>query len=137
MAEKVIKVGGCKFILLKWNGKWVFPLISYYLSGENRPIRITLFSWNQKEGIFEEETIVTVNLPQYARGFGCQFIDTNNNGSSIIDWLVDNDFGLPTKRYAASGFCSYPEFYFLSGAKFLMYKKFCDAHPEIGEILYI
>lgn len=137
MAEKVIKVGGYKFKLLKWNGKWVFPFITYYQSGLESPICIILFSWSQEEDIFEQETIVTVNLPHYERGVGCQFVDTNNNGSSIIDWLVDSEFGFPTKRYAVSGFCSYPEFYFLSGAKFLMYKKFCDAHPEIGEILFI
>lgn len=35
MAKKVIKVGGCKFILLRWRDKWVFPLISYYLSGKD------------------------------------------------------------------------------------------------------
>ena len=48
MAEKVFKVGGCKFILLRWGDKWVFPLISYYLSGKDSPIYMALFSWNLK-----------------------------------------------------------------------------------------
>lgn len=43
MAEKVFKVGGCKFILLRWGDKWVFPLISYYLSGKDSPIYMALF----------------------------------------------------------------------------------------------
>ena len=88
MAKKVIKVGDCKFILLKWRDKWVFPLISYYLSGKDSPIYFALFSWNLKEGKFVKETTVTINFPKKPRGFCCQFVDTKNNGSSIIerDW---------------------------------------------------
>ena len=93
MAKKVIKVGDCKFILLKWRDKWVFPLISYYLSGKDSPIYFALFSWNLKEGKFVRETTVTINFPKKPRGFCCQFVDTKNNGSSIIEWLVDNGFG--------------------------------------------
>ena len=62
MAKKVIKVGDCKFILLKWRDKWVFPLISYYLSGKDSPIYFALFSWNLKEGKFVKETTVTINF---------------------------------------------------------------------------
>lgn len=35
------------------------------------------------------------------------YIDTNNC-SWAEDFLVDNDFGLPTGEYKASGFCIYP-----------------------------
>lgn len=137
MANKVIKVRGYKFKLLRWNEKWVFPFVTYYQSGLGSPVCIVLFSWNQEEDIFEQETTVTVNLPHYERGAGCQFVDTNNNGSSMTDWLVNNGFGFQTHRYAESGFCSFPEFYFLSGANFHMYKNFCDVHPEIAEILFV
>lgn len=58
MAKKVIKVGDCKFILLKWRDKWVFPLISYYLSGKDSPIYFALFSWNLKEGKFVKEPLL-------------------------------------------------------------------------------
>lgn len=64
MAKKVIKVGSCKFILLRWRDKWVFPLISYYLSGKDSPIYFALFSWNLKEGKFVRETTVTINFPK-------------------------------------------------------------------------
>lgn len=137
MADKIINVRGYKFELLRWNEKWVFPFVTYYQSGLGSPVCIVLFSWNQEEDIFEQETTVTVNLPHYERGAGCQFVDTNNNGSSMTDWLVKNGFGLPTHRYAESGFCRFPEFYFMSGEKFLIYKNFCDAHPEIAEILFV
>ena len=120
MADKIINVRGYKFELLRWNEKWVFPFITYYQSGLGSPVCIVLFSWNQEEDIFEQETTVTVNLPHYERGAGCQFVDTNNNGSSMT-----------------AGFCRFPEFYFMSGEKFLIYKNFCDAHPEIAEILFV
>ena len=137
MAKKVIKVGGCKFILLRWRDKWVFPLISYYLSGKDSPIYFALFSWNLKEGKFVRETTVTINFPKKPRGFCCQFVDTKNNCSSIIDWLVDNGFGLETKRSVTSGLTSYPEFYFVGGVNFHKYRRFCDDHPEISKFLRI
>lgn len=58
MAKKVFKVGGCKFILLRWRDKWVFPLISYYLSGKDSPIYMALFSWNLKEGKFVKKLLL-------------------------------------------------------------------------------
>ena len=42
----------------------------------------------------------------------CAFIDTNNNGEQICDWLVKNKIAEPTGRMQASGFCMYPEFRF-------------------------
>lgn len=137
MAEKVFKVGGCKFILLRWGDKWVFPLISYYLSGKDSPIYMAFFSWNLKEGKFVKETTVTINFSKKPRGFCCQFVDTPKNGSSIIDWLVDNGFGLETKRSVTSGLSTYPEFYFVGGVNFHKYKRFCDDHPEISKFLRI
>ena len=137
MADKIINVRGYKFELLRWNEKWVFPFITYYQSGLGSPVCIVLFSWNQEEDIFEQETTVTVNLPHYESGFCCQFVDTKNNGSSIIEWLVDNGFGLETNRSVKSGSTSYPEFYFVGGINFHKYKRFCDEHPEINKFLRI
>lgn len=42
----------------------------------------------------------------------CAFIDTNDNGKEIINWLIANKLGMPTGRVAQSGFCTYPEFEF-------------------------
>ena len=33
-------------------------------------------------------SVITVNLPGAERSAGCQFIDTNNNGEEVLDWLM-------------------------------------------------
>lgn len=40
------------------------------------------------------------------------FIDTNNNGNEIIDWLEQNGLGFCTGNLMPSGWCVYPEFEF-------------------------
>ena len=59
---------------------------------------------------------------------GCQFIDTNNNGEAVLDWLVLYELGVPTGRYAASGHCMYPEVDFYRSERFMCQKEFCDRH---------
>lgn len=64
-----------------------------------------------EDGYAEPWSNLTVNLgvklePNIA------FIDTNNNGWEIIDWLVKNKLGEPTKLEMISGYCTYPEFQF-------------------------
>ena len=59
-------------------------------------------------------TVLTVNLEE-SPAFGIPdkaFIDTNNNGDEIIEWLKANNLGKETGRMAASGWCIYPEFEF-------------------------
>lgn len=63
------------------------------------------------EGYPEPWSDLTVNL-----GTKCEanraFIDVNNNGMDIMNWLVDNKLGRITAREKVSGFCVYPEFEF-------------------------
>ena len=40
------------------------------------------------------------------------FIDTNNNGEEIAQWLIDNKIAKNTGIKGYSGFCSYPLFKF-------------------------
>ena len=40
------------------------------------------------------------------------FIDTNNNGEEIAQWLIDNKIAYPTGFIGFSGFCTYPLFEF-------------------------
>lgn len=42
----------------------------------------------------------------------CSYIDTNDNGNDIVDWLIENNLGELTGRKESSGFCTYPEFRF-------------------------
>lgn len=39
----------------------------------------------------------------------CAFIDTNNCGDGVIDWLIENNIAIPTGDWGRSGFCIYPE----------------------------
>lgn len=59
----------------------------------------------------EPWSMLTVNLTKKCKP-NCAFIDTNNNGDSIIDWLVKNNLGCETGNFEISGFCIYPEFEF-------------------------
>lgn len=63
------------------------------------------------EGFYEPWSDLTVNLGIKCEE-NCAFIDTNNNGNDIIDWLEANGLGTKTGRYKPSGFCVYPEFEF-------------------------
>ena len=54
---------------------------------------------------------LTVNLGIKCAA-NCAFIDTNNNGSEIIEWLITHKLGRLTGRMEASGFCVFPEFKF-------------------------
>lgn len=54
---------------------------------------------------------LTVNLSVKCKE-NCAFIDTNNNGTEIIEWLMTNQLGRLTGRMESSGFCVYPEFKF-------------------------
>lgn len=57
--------------------------------------------------------VVTVNLVnEKLSNERSSFIDTNNWGEDIIDWLEDNNLGHTTGLYGLSGFCVYPEFEF-------------------------
>ncbi len=40
------------------------------------------------------------------------YIDINNNGNEIIDWLEKNNLGFTTGNLMPSGWCVYPEFEF-------------------------
>lgn len=64
-----------------------------------------------EEGYPEPWSNLTVNLGVKCKE-NCGFIDVNNNGIEIIDWLIDNKLGRILPREKISGFCVYPEFEF-------------------------
>lgn len=59
----------------------------------------------------EPWSMLTVNLTKKCKK-NCAFIDINNNGDNIVDWLVKNNLGCETGNFEISGFCIYPEFEF-------------------------
>lgn len=42
----------------------------------------------------------------------CAFIDVNNNGDRIVEWVITHGLGHLTGRICESGFCTYPEVVF-------------------------
>lgn len=82
--------------------------IEKYASNGNLAIQI----WSRDEyGDLEPWSMLTVNLTKKCKP-NCAFIDTNNNGEHIVEWLEKNNLGMPTGNFEVSGFCIYPEFEF-------------------------
>ena len=53
--------------------------------------------------------VLTVNLEEYPTRENRAFVDTNNYGNEIMDWIIENNLGTPTGRIGFSGYCAYPE----------------------------
>ena len=97
-------------------------MINLYKYGSNHPMtfRLSRYAENDnlyvglittEEGYAEPWSDLTVNL-SVPCDENCSFIDTNNNGDEIIDWLTSNNLGKLTGKVQPSGWCMYPEFEF-------------------------
>lgn len=97
-------------IILKTRYGMAIPVTfrkSHYVENDN--LYVGIVCWD--EGYPEPWSDLTVNLSVKCED-DCAFIDVNNNGEAIIDWLVENNIAVPTGRVEASGFCLYPEVHF-------------------------
>ena len=83
-----------------------FELANYI---ENGNLYVGLIS--NDNGYAEPWQNLTVNLSVKCKE-NCAFIDTNNNGDEIIEWLAENNLGHCTGKIMPSGWCVYPEFEF-------------------------
>jgi len=88
------------------NHKVTFETSRYCQNGN---LCVKLLCWD--DGYPEPWSNLTVNLG-IALPSNMAFIDTNNNGEAIIDWLEKHNIGQLTGRVQTSGWCSYPEFKF-------------------------
>ena len=111
---KEVVVDGKTLTLLRKDGKWVFPFVTYYQHGLGTPLCLALLAYVEDCNEFESEAVITVNLPGAERSAGCQFIDTNNNGEEVLDWLMLYGLCTPTGRYAVFGFLQISRGGFLS-----------------------
>lgn len=82
-----------------------------YLHTDNLAVQMI----SHDEGYPEPWNDLTINLSRKC-DLDCAFIDTNNNGADIMNWLAKNDIAYPTGRTGASGFCVYPEVKFTEKA---------------------
>lgn len=84
--------------------------IDSYLNGN---LAITMLV--EKEDGWTPWNVLTVNL-----GFPLEkniaYIDTNNNGDTILAWITRNKLAVSTGKRARSGFCSYPQYKFREAA---------------------
>lgn len=93
---------------LKMYGKSynVIPLFGKYCAGGSLALQLIEVGGNPFGN-------VTVNLvDETLSDEMCAFIDTNNFGEDIVEWLRINKFGDTTGKVGFSGFCTYPEFRF-------------------------
>ena len=81
--------------------------INHYVNNKNLYVGLVTV----EDGMLEPWSDLTVNLGVKCAE-NCAFIDTNNNGPQIIDWLTKNGLGYPTDVFRPSGMCVYPEFCF-------------------------
>lgn len=95
-------------MILNYKNIKVKPVFGQYFNG-----RLALTLITVENGINTEVYgVPTVNIDEPLSNNYCQFIDTNNFGEDIIDFLIRNNFGKLTNKFGHSGFCTYPEFEF-------------------------
>lgn len=96
---------------LNWN-HWGFNNpITFRLDryAENNNLYVGMIT--HADGYPEPYSDLTVNLSVKCDE-NCAFIDTNNNGDRIVEWLITNKLATLTGRVRQSGFCVYPEMKF-------------------------
>ena len=76
---------------------------------DNGNLYVGMITW--EEGWEEPWSDLTVNLGVKCAD-NCAFIDTNNNGENIVEWLIANNLATLTENIRASGWCVYPEMRF-------------------------
>lgn len=81
--------------------------VSSYLNNGN--LAIQMYDW--MEGYPELWATLTVNLWEMCEK-DCSYVDTNNHGKKILDWIKKNNLGRVTGRECCSGYCRYPEVHF-------------------------
>ena len=81
--------------------------VTSYLNNGN--LAIQMYDWI--EGYPEPWAMLTVNLWDVCEK-DCAYVDTNNNGKKILDWIKKNNLGRVTGRERCSGYCKYPEVHF-------------------------
>lgn len=95
-----------------WKNEGFFK-IGRYQDGGRIAISIYARRKDDPQDFFQPYCSVTVNLPnrELANKDEFGFVDVNN-APWLEGFLTSKGFGMPTSRFATSGFCNYPEFFF-------------------------
>lgn len=78
---------------------------------ENGNLAIKMYYFDDEFGSYMPYANLTVNL-EGKRDEGCAFVDVNNLGYDVCDWIEMYGLGKWTGRFGRSGFCTYPEYKF-------------------------
>lgn len=109
-----------------------FPVrlqVAQYCNGN---LAIKLLFWN--ECFWDVWTVLTVNLI-IACNRDCAYIDVNNNGGEILEWLTQNQLAVPTGRRMQAGYCEYPEYRFDRAVLKRLDPEGYDAYQQWDEVL--
>ena len=68
--ERSVEVDGMTLTLLHKDGKWVFPLVTYYQHGLGTPLCLALLAYVEDSNEFESETIITVTVHRHEQQRG-------------------------------------------------------------------
>ena len=77
----------------------------------NGTLAVFMYCSTPKGKIKEPFGDLTTNIfdsDLFANDTDSQFVDTNNMGKAIIDWLVENNIATRTNIIGGSGWCEYP-----------------------------
>lgn len=80
----------------------------------NETLAVEMVVVNDKGEMVEPWNMLTVNIDSsnVLANDKRAFIDTNNNGEEIIQWLEENKIATSKGVYGQSGWCSYPLYEF-------------------------
>lgn len=120
--------------LTRMNEKYTVSLVpAYYMDDQSLSIQLLYKVGND----WEPYGSLTTNLGESSMGRNNAYVDTNNLGNQILDWIKKNDLGEPTGRMKQSGFCRYPEVHFNEEAlkKFDNpdYRYYLESQEELSE----
>ena len=96
--------------LSDWGEDYEIALVATEYVGGNLAIAMEHYD-NEAQQLMPYATL-TVNLVNEVCEENCAFVDVNNLGPGILEWISTNKLGAPTGRYGKSGFCVYPEIKF-------------------------
>lgn len=91
----------------KFNGTEVVAVSANYENNDN----LAVILYEKESG--EMYGVVSVNLCPLLPNFA--FVDTNNMGENIIDFLKENKIATSTGTYRQSGWCRFPLYEFDMG----------------------
>jgi hypothetical protein len=95
--------------LERWDNEYEIAFeVTTYRYGGSLAIQMSY----KEESYWLPYTTLTVNLEDFPTENDKAFVDTNNLGDEIVDWIVQNDLGELTGRIGFSGYCVYPEVQF-------------------------